>query len=119
MKKYFVISFILIFQISLLLMLLAKMNISYINTAVSISLLIIIYVRLNFIIWTVRIDSIFRIKDNLNIQKKETVMFLFFPTFLSFAYQPNGSGETSSHAIINFSILFLIAAVEFFRRIKY
>ena len=119
MKKYLVMSFVVVFQISLFLMLLNKTHPSYINTAVSISLLIIIYVRLNFIIWTTRIDSIFRIKDNLNIQKKETIMFLFFPTFLSFAYQPNGSGETSSHAVINFLILAIIAAVEFFKRIKY
>lgn len=118
-KSYFIIAIAVILQLVIFIMLIVKASATYINTLVSISLLLILYIRVNYIVWSVRLDDFFKYRNNLDIQRKEAIMFLFLPTFLSFTFINNNDGEVSMHTVMNFSTLAIIATIEFFRRIKY
>ena len=100
-------------------MLVAKANAKYINYLVSVSLLFLLYIRVNYIVWSVRIDDFFKFKNNVGIQRKEAVMLIFLPAVIHMNRQTDDFSTMSLHAIINVSIFTTIAVFEFFRRIKY
>jgi hypothetical protein len=97
----------------------SKASGTHIDTLVTISLFLIFYIRVKYIVWSLRIDDFFKPKNIIANQKKEAVMFLFLPTVIYMARQTDDFSTMSLHAIINISIFATIAVYEFFRRIKY